>query len=186
VPESERPLGGFDVRLRAEGGEWDQAFMPDPDQELNPVALDLCADSDEPMGNLCDDLEPGDTVEAVLASLRPSTHYTVEVAARDARCNENGPVATAEFSTPARKFTTVSPCFIATATYGSPLASEIGVLRELRDRYLATHAPGRALIDLYYRVGPSLAQSVTQHPWLRTLSRAILAPIVSLAAWWMH
>ena len=186
VPESERPIGGFDIRLKAEGAEWDQAFMRDPDQELLPVALDICADPDDPGANRCAGIQAGQQLDAVLANLRPSTHYTVEVAARDEKCNESGPAVLAEFNTPARKFTTVSPCFVATATYGSPLAREIGVLRELRDRYLATHAPGRALIGLYYRVGPLLAHEVTQHPWLRTVSRAILAPIVSLAAWWMH
>jgi hypothetical protein len=185
VPESERPIGSFDIRLRAEGGDWDQAFMSDPDQELLPVALDICADPDDPALNRCASLKAGDELDAVITNLRASMHYTVEVTARDARCSELGKPTIAEFDTPARKFSTVSPCFVATATYGSPLAREIGVLRELRDRYLAPNGPGRVLIDLYYRVGPGLAEQVRQHPWLRQLSRAILAPIVSLAGWWM-
>ena len=82
-------------------------------------------------------------------------------------------------------FSTVTPCFIATAAYGSPLASEISVLRAARDRYLAPNVLGRALIATYYSVGPRLAEPVREHPWLARAVRAILAPIVRLTAWWM-
>lgn len=96
-----------------------------------------------------------------------------------------GPVAYAAFRTPAREFTTVSPCFVATAAYGSPLAAEIGVLRQVRDRYLASHALGRALIDAYYAVGPSMAGQIRAHAWLREAARALLSPVVSLSRWWL-
>lgn len=185
LPESERPIGSFDVRVRAEGGDWEQAFTYDKKELLLPVALDVCADPDNPMLNRCPSLPAGTEIEAVLANLRQSTRYEVSVAPRDQNCGELGPSVTASFTTPARKFTTVSPCFVATAAYGSPLAAEITVLRRLRDRHLATNQLGRAFIEAYYRVGPSLARHIAEHAWLRSATRALLSPIVSVINWWM-
>jgi len=93
--------------------------------------------------------------------------------------------STTTLSTPERKFATVSPCFIASAAYGSPLASEVGILRTVRDRYLAPTAPGRAFIKLYYELGPSLAEPVREQPWLASTVRFLLTPVVRLFAWWV-
>jgi hypothetical protein len=183
LPPSERQVAHFEIRVRAEGADWDQAFTHDKDQELLPVALDVCADPSDPMKNRCLGMEAGAEVEAVLAGLRQSTRYEVEVTARDELCQELGSAATASFDMPARKFTTVSPCFVATAAYGSPLADEIGSLRRLRDRHLATNALGRAFIRAYYAVGPTLADEVRERPWLRAAVRGILAPLVAVASW---
>ncbi len=185
VPQSDRPIGGFDVRVRPEGGDWDQAYTHDPVQKLLPVALDVCADPDDPMRNRCPSLQAGDEISVDLTGLQQQTRYEVSIAARDATCNQLGPVATASFATPAREFTTVSPCFVATAAYGSPLAQEISVLREVRDRYLQSHALGRALVRAYYAIGPDLAAVVRERPWLRDLTRAVLNPVVRVARWWL-
>jgi outer membrane protein assembly factor BamB len=72
-------------------------------------------------------------------------------------------------------------CFIATAAYGSPMATEIGILREFRDEYLLTNPLGQALIDLYYRVSPPIAQFITEHPSLKPIVRAGLLPAVGLS-----
>ena len=56
--------------------------------------------------------------------------------------------------TPARKFTQLSGCFIATAAFGSDLAPEVAALRRLRDAATARSACAKAAVDLYYRSSP--------------------------------
>lgn len=184
TPEGEAPEQ-YAVRIRPRDGDWEQAFTQDSENPLLPVALDVCADPKLPEKNRCLDLPPGSLLQVDLAGLRPSTVYNVSVVPRAAHCGGFGEIALVSFTTPAREFTTVSPCFIATATYGSPLASEIGVLRRFRDRHLAPHAAGRGLIAVYYALGPSLGDYVREHPWARDMSRAALDPLVRFLRWWM-
>jgi hypothetical protein len=185
APQSERKIGAYLVEVKQDAADWEQAYTPDAEQDVMPVALDVCADPEHPGSNRCENMTSGTLIEVTLASLKPSTHYQVRVTPRDRECGELGQAASTELTTPQRTFSTVTPCFVASAAYGTPLASEIGALRAARDRYLAPHALGRALIAAYYAVGPTLAEPVRQHPWLAGAVRAILAPIVSLTAWWM-
>jgi len=73
------------------------------------------------------------------------------------------------------------PCFIATATYGMPMAEEIEILRQFRDEYLLTSPVGQALVDLYYRVSPPIAEFITEHPSLKPIARAGLLPALAMA-----
>jgi GH35 family endo-1,4-beta-xylanase len=75
----------------------------------------------------------------------------------------------------------ILPCFIATAAYGMPMAEEIEILREFRDEYLLTSPLGRALVDLYYKVSPLIAEFITEHPRLKPIVRAGLLPVVVMS-----
>ncbi len=72
-------------------------------------------------------------------------------------------------------------CFIATAAYGTPMAEEIQILRQFRDEYLLTNPLGQALVDLYYRVSPPIAEFITEHPSLKPIVRAGLVPAVAMS-----
>lgn len=123
--------------------------------------------------------EPGSEVEVELGGLLPETHYWVGVRAFDT-CNAPGEIATAEVTTTPIYFTTVSPCFVATAAYGSALDARVGVLRRFRDRHLRSHALGRALVSAYEAVGPVAAGWIAEHEDRRAAARALLEPLVSL------
>jgi len=72
-------------------------------------------------------------------------------------------------------------CFIATAAYGTPLASEVRHLRAFRDRYLMSSRPGHAFVAAYYRVSPPVARFIRESETLRAIVRSTLTPLVLVA-----
>ena len=69
-------------------------------------------------------------------------------------------------------------CFIATAAYGGPQAPQVETLRAFRDRLLMKSAPGRALVRLYYKYSPRMAEYIKGRPALRFSVRLVLGPLV--------
>jgi hypothetical protein len=128
------------------------------------------------------DASAGSMVSIDMGGLVQGTHYYVGVRAVDG-CSASSPIKVAEFTTPMRVFATVTPCFVATAAYGSPLAAEIGALRRLRDRHLANNFFGQQLVAAYGVIGPKLADRIRDHDSLRAAVRTLLAPLVAVARW---
>jgi hypothetical protein len=77
-------------------------------------------------------------------------------------------------------------CFIATAAYGTPVASEVSILCEFRDRYLLTNRVGSAFVRAYYRLSPAVARFVGSRPPAKKLVRGGLQPVVMLAGAAVH
>ncbi len=71
-------------------------------------------------------------------------------------------------------------CFIATAAYGSPLAKEVHVLREFRNRYLLTDNLGQLFVSQYYRLSPPVADAIAASETRRAVARGVLRPVI----WW--
>jgi len=76
---------------------------------------------------------------------------------------------------------TSSPCCTAAAAYGTPMAKEIGILREFRDEYLLPNPVGKTLAGFYYRISPPIAEFITEHPDLKPVVRAGLMPAVAMS-----
>jgi hypothetical protein len=77
--------------------------------------------------------------------------------------------------------TTSRPCCTATAAFGTPMAREIGILRLFRDEYLITNPLGRMLADFYYVLSPPIAEFIGEHPGVKPIVRAGLAPAVTMS-----
>jgi len=73
-----------------------------------------------------------------------------------------------------------SGCFIATACYGTPMASEVRALSTFRDEYLLSNSFGKLFVEVYYKVSPQIADFISGHPHLKNLVRWLLEPVVKV------
>ena len=74
-------------------------------------------------------------------------------------------------------------CLIATATYGSELAPQVQMLREIRDNQLMNTESGSAFMgtfnDIYYSFSPYIADMERESPIFKEIVKAGLTPIIS-------
>ncbi len=74
-------------------------------------------------------------------------------------------------------------CLIATATYGSEMASQIQILRELRDDKLLSTSSGSAFMTgfntLYYSFSPTIADWERQSPIFREVVQITITPLIT-------
>lgn len=71
-----------------------------------------------------------------------------------------------------------SGCFIATAAYGTPMFSELDVLRGFRDKELESNPVGRGMTTLYYSASPPIANIIARNRKMRILVRKCLGPVI--------
>jgi hypothetical protein len=173
---SEEPIHRYDVRVATDPIVDEASFI------ANGRAARTATDDTEGAVALMlpTDVAPGKNVDSAIGGLSALTHYYVAVRATD-DLNRSGPISVAEISTQKRVFATVTPCFVASAAYGSPLAEQVSVLRRLRDRHLMTNALGRAFVRAYYERGAGAARMLREHDSVRGVVRALLAPLVAAA-----
>jgi hypothetical protein len=118
---------------------------------------------------------PGTSTTEKIDGLVPSSTYGVGIQALGV-CGSSAPTFQVVY-TPARKFTQLSGCFIATAAFGSDLAPEVATLRALRDAATARSALAKTAVDLYYRSSPPLAAALARSPIARATVRTALRAI---------
>lgn len=74
-------------------------------------------------------------------------------------------------------------CLIATATYGSELASQVQQLRELRDNKLLQTESGTSFMksfnEFYYSFSPYIADYERENPLFKEIVKLTLAPMIS-------
>jgi tetratricopeptide (TPR) repeat protein len=75
-----------------------------------------------------------------------------------------------------------SPCFIATAAFGTPFALEVDVLRNWRDQHLLLSSWGKSFVTVYYRISPPIANFIATRPALKHMTRRFLMPLVKVLA----
>ena len=77
-------------------------------------------------------------------------------------------------------------CLIATATYGSELAPQVQMLREIRDNQLMNTESGSAFMstfnDVYYSFSPIIADYERENPVFKEIVKAGLTPMLSTLA----
>ncbi len=73
-------------------------------------------------------------------------------------------------------------CVIATASYGSELASEVVFMRQVRDQMVGSNQVGRTLVDgwnaFYYLWSPPVADAISSSEMLRAVFRTLLLPLI--------
>lgn len=74
-------------------------------------------------------------------------------------------------------------CLIATATYGSEMATQVQQLRELRDNKLLATESGTAFMtgfnQVYYSFSPAIADFERQQPLFKEFMKVTLTPMIS-------
>ncbi len=123
---------------------------------------------------------PGAPATITIAGLKPATAYVVGVRAADA-CGQTSAIAQLTFATAAPRFKQVEGCFIATAAWGSAMASQVGALRRARDRLRPASVMAATATDLYYRSGPAAAAVVGRSDTARAAVRRLLSPVAAAA-----
>lgn len=69
-------------------------------------------------------------------------------------------------------------CFIATASFGTPLDKNIKILCDSRDRFLSTNEQGRIFVKIYEKNSPLIADHIRDKEFLKALIRLMLRPLV--------
>jgi hypothetical protein len=91
-------------------------------------------------------------------------------------------------SEPAKETTSVKSgngggCLIATATYGSEMATEVQQLRELRDNQLLNTESGTAFMttfnDIYYSFSPIIADYERENPYFKEAVKLAITPMIN-------
>jgi len=122
--------------------------------------------------------------------LRPGeTHVLIDVFARLERADDGELLAVDQVSiavlqrgNTSSNSTSGWPCIIATATYGSPLASQVVFMRSVRDDMIGQSATGKLLVNgwntFYYSWSPPIAQAISGSQTMKSIFTVALSPLL--------
>jgi len=75
-------------------------------------------------------------------------------------------------------------CIIATAAYGSPIASEVLYMRHVRDDMIGSNEIGEKIVggwnSFYYSWSPTIARMISNSKEMQTIMRVVLWPLVAI------
>lgn len=74
-------------------------------------------------------------------------------------------------------------CFIATSAFETPLATEVVILKKIRDEKLKTNAYGRKFVFLYYKFSPKIAYFLDKNPQIKPATRAALRAVIKCVSY---
>jgi hypothetical protein len=152
-------LAGYDIRLSA-----------------TPITADNFEDA-VPVAATVTPVAAGGEQTVELAGLLPETDYWVAIRPFD-NCFNRGELVVIPFTTLEREVAEVDWCFVATAAYGSAMATDVTLLRHFRDALLHSNVLGELAVETYYTFGPAAAGMISESELLRASARAVLGPIV--------
>ncbi len=113
-----------------------------------------------------------------------SANVTVQISATAVTTSTTSSTSTSLTANSTSSSTGGPQCFIATATFGSPLSPEVQFLRNLRDKdIMKTYVGWNFMIAFnawYYSFSPTVAKSITQHPTLQYGMRVVLYPLIAI------
>ena len=162
--ETEEGLEEEETEMEEETEEPEEEEMPQTD--MTGIPLIYCLDDEEVME--VDGVETREIEQRkYIINKEPAIHQHVQYT-----CRECGRVYYHDMERQRQG------CFIATAAYGTPLASQIDALRKFRDSYLVYKGWGKAFVSLYYKLSPPIADVIGRSERLKKIVRTCLKPLV--------
>jgi hypothetical protein len=162
--EPDGMVRGYDVRLSAG----------------TPITAENFETTGQPLSVALEPQGEGALQSIEVDNLQSQTHYWVGIRAHDG-CLQGGVPTIVDLVTAKVESGEVSSCFVATAAFGSPMASQVAILRSFRDQILRRQALGEVAIETYYTFGPALAGVIRPSDTLRAIARAALGPVIERA-----
>ena len=164
----------------AQGGEGDNRVLEYEIRYVEGPNIDEASFSQGIPVGVVEPGTPGSSAEVLIWELKPSTRYTLGIRAKGS-CGNSSQLESLSFETPAMVFQQLSGCFIATASFGSPLSDRISSLRWMRDVAVLNSPLANESVKAYYRSSPVFAAALATSSPARALVRVGLDPIVDLA-----
>jgi len=114
---------------------------------------------------------------AVMVGVQKMTRKEINDAIRYSKGDDS---ITVSYSGRTKKTKQKSGCFVATVVYGDSEKYQVKTLRYFRDIYLEKNILGKLFVDIYYKVGPFIAEYIKKHSFLTIFIKRILDRIVKI------